>query len=103
MTAKEFLTYLEEHLTNYDLFISKATEAQIEKNKKRPPKKRWDEKKIARSVANLWKSSMQIAYDKIKTSVGRPQEDPYQFWITFMNDNDMLEAINDSIAELEFE
>ncbi len=103
MTFNEFLTYLESNLSNYDLFFIKSEEYQLEKNKKRPPKKRWDEKKINRAIDTMWKSSMQVAYDKVKTEIGVPRFDGYEKWIDFLDEKEMLEAINDSISELEFE
>ncbi|MDT2814323.1 hypothetical protein P7H75_05650 [Vagococcus carniphilus] len=103
MTINEFLEFLEKHLSNYNLFIEKSTEYQLEKNKKRTPKKRWDEKKINRVVNGMWKSSMQVAYDKVKSEVGVPRYDGYEKWTDFIEKNDLLEAINNSISELEFE
>lgn len=103
MTINEFLEFLEKNLMSYDTFIDKATEHQLEKNKKRPPKKRWDEKKIIRSVNTMWKISMQVAYDKVKVEVGMPRYDGYDKWVEFIEKNELLEAINDSISELEFE
>lgn len=103
MTFNEFLTYLESNLSNSDLFFIKSEEYQLEKNKKRPPKKRWDEKKINRAIDTMWKSSMQVAYDKVKTEIGVPRFDGYEKWINFLDEKEMLEAINDSISELEFE
>lgn len=103
MTINEFLEFLENKLANYDLFIEKATEHQLEKNKKRTPKKRWDEKKVNRAVNTMWKSSMQVAYDKVKIEVGMPRYDGFDKWIEFIEKKELLEAINDSISELEFE
>lgn len=103
MTINEFLEYLENNLSSYNLFIDKATEHQLEKNKKRPPKKRWDEKKMNRAVETMWKSSMQVAYDKVKTEIGIPRFDGYERWVEFIGEKELLEAINDSISELEFE
>ena len=103
MTFNEFLSYLESNLSSYDLFFIKAEEYQLEKNKKRTPKKRWDEKKMNRAIDTMWKSSMQVAYDKVKSEVGIPRFDGHEKWVNFLDENDMLEAINDSISELEFE
>ncbi len=103
MTINEFLEFLEINLSSYDLFIEKSTEHQIEKNKKRPPKKKWDEKKMNRAVNTMWKSSMQVAYDKVKSEIGISKFDSYEKWMDFMEKNELLDAINDSISELEFE
>ncbi|MDT2830061.1 hypothetical protein P7H62_14420 [Vagococcus carniphilus] len=103
MTINEFLNFLEKNLISYNIFIEKATEYQLEKNKKRTPKKRWEEKKVNRAINEMWKSSMQVAYEKVKTEIGIPRYDGYEKWIEFIEENDFLEAINDSITELEFE
>lgn len=103
MTLNEFLVYLEKNLSNYDLFIIKAEEYQEGKNKKRPPAKRWNEKKLNKAIVGMWKQSMEVGYNNIKSQIGKIQFDPYDRWVDFMNKNDILESINDSISELEFE
>lgn len=103
MTFNEFIEYLENNLSSYETFCIKAEDYQLDKNKKRPPKKRWNDKKLDRAIISMWKSSMQVAYDKIKAEIGKPKFNGYETWIDFIEKNEMLEAINDSMSELEFE
>ena len=84
MIYTEFKEWLEKNTTGYETFIVKATNYQIEKNKNRPPKKRWDDKKI----------------DKEK---GVPLINGREIWLEFIEEQGLIEFFNDSMAELEFE
>lgn len=103
MTFNEFLDYLEKNLSSYELFLIKAEEYQVGKNKKRPPAKRWNEKKLNKSITVMWKQSMEVGYNNIKSQIGKVQFDAHEKWLEFIVKHDILESINDSISELEFE
>lgn len=102
MTYSEFKEFLEMNATGYSMFIDKASIFQTEKNKSRPPKKRWTEKKIDRAVNEMWKQVTQNAYEQIKSSK-KDAKAGMQSWEEFISEIDFIESFNDGIAELEFE
>ena len=103
MSFKEFLEYLEKNLSSYDTFIIKATDCQNEKNKKRTPKKRFDDKKLNRAVNKMWEDAMMVAYTNVKSAVGNPKFDVYESWMKKIEEHELLDGLNDSISDLEFE
>ncbi|EOL42040.1 hypothetical protein RV11_GL003468 [Enterococcus phoeniculicola] len=103
MQFKEFQEWLETNSTSKEVFLSKWSESQAEKNKKRQPKKRWDEKKVLRSGTEEWKRAVTGAYEKIKAQKGVPKFNGYQIWTDFIDEIGFVEMFDDSINELEFE
>lgn len=101
MTKNELMEYLEQNLSNYTLFLSKALEYQQEKNKRRPSKKRWADEKMERAADNMWKDFASSVYEKVKT--GYKSDTSVSSYPAFIEKNEMLESLNDAIGELEFE
>lgn len=99
MKYKDFLAYLEEHLDGYNAFMEKARVFQDAKNKKRPAKSRWEEKKVASATYEMWKKAMQPLYDNLKCEI---KSDTEWLWVKYIDDHGILETINDGISELEF-
>ena len=99
MKYKEFLDYLEENLEGYHVFMDKAVAYQDEKNKKRPSKNRWDNKRVHRASYDMWRQSMEPLYNNIKHDV---ESDLPTAWISFIDKNNIFETVNDGISELNF-
>ncbi|WP_227003456.1 hypothetical protein [Enterococcus faecium] len=81
----------------------KATNYQIEKNKNRPQKKRWDDKKIDKAVLEMWKQVVTNLYQTIRKEKGVPLINGKEIWLEFIEEQGLIEFFNDSMAELEFE
>lgn len=103
MKFKEFQLLLEEKLSSYELFITKATEYQNEKNKNRPPKKRWDEAKVERAVEGMWKQLAENVYNKVKPDAPVYAANIEEAWDKYMEEKEMYGSLNDTIDELEFD
>ncbi|RRQ85376.1 hypothetical protein [Enterococcus faecium] len=103
MIYTEFKEWLEKNTTGYETFIIKATNYQIEKNKNRPPKKRWDYKKIDKAVLEMWKQVVTNLYQTIRKEKGVPLINGKEIWLEFIEEQGLIEFFNDSMAELEFE
>ena len=102
MMYQDFKDWLEEN-SNYKLFVTKATEYQEDKNKKRAPAKRWNESKIARAVNEMWKNTVTNAYQMIRKEKGIPRINGKQIWLEFIEENNFLEMFNEGIAEMSFD
>ena len=102
MLYPEFKEYLEENTKGYQLFIDKMTENEKEKNKKRPPAKRWNDAKINKVVNELWKQTALNAYNQIRPHVGVPKYNGHQKWVEFMEEHNFIDAFDEGIAEIEF-
>ncbi|MBC1936735.1 hypothetical protein HCA69_10185 [Listeria grandensis] len=103
MTFNEFSVYMSENLTTKDSFYQKAMEFQNEKNKKRPPAKRWKETKLDRAVNAMWQDIMKTMYDKIKPSIKRDTPDLRQAWLDYFVKYSILESMDEALSEIEFE
>lgn len=99
MTYKEFLTYLEDNFDGYAVFMEKATEFQVAKNKKRPAKSRWNEAKVQKAVNEMWTKSMQPLYDNLKREI---KSGISYIWIEYIEQHEVLEGLRDSMADLSF-
>ena len=99
MKYKEFLSYLEKNLTGYHIFISKALQFQHAKNAKRPAKSRWADKKMEKAAGEMWKKAMENLYNNLKKEV---KSDFPSTWISYIEKNEILETVNESINELDF-
>ncbi|WP_430535109.1 hypothetical protein [Listeria rocourtiae] len=103
MTFNEFSAYMSENLASKDGFYQKALEFQNEKNKKRPPAKRWKETKLDRAVNAMWQDIMKTMYDKIKPSIKRDAPDLRQAWLDYFVKYNILESMDEALSEIEFE
>jgi hypothetical protein len=103
MQFKEFQEWLEISSKSKDIFLAKWNDSQIEKNKNRQKKKKWDEKKILKTGLDEWKRAVTGAYEKIKGEKGTPAYNGYQIWLNFMEEMSFIEMFDDSISEIEFD
>ncbi|MBC2327732.1 hypothetical protein [Listeria booriae] len=103
MTFNEFSIYMSENLTSKATFYQKAMEFQNEKNKKRPPAKRWKDVKLERAVNAMWQDIMKTMYDKIKPSIKRDAPDLRQAWLDYFTKYEILDSMDQALAEIEFE
>ncbi|AQY51443.1 hypothetical protein PWEIH_14671 [Listeria weihenstephanensis FSL R9-0317] len=103
MTFNEFSVYMTENLTARESFYEKALEFQNEKNKKRPPAKRWKQVKLDRAVNAMWQGIMKTMYDKIKPSIKRDAPDLRQAWLDYFTKYGILESMDEALSEIEFE
>ncbi|HAP3558623.1 TPA: hypothetical protein IUD88_001218 [Enterococcus faecalis] len=104
MLYHEFREYLEENARHsLELFIEKATEYQLEKNKNRSGKSKWNEAKVQRAIDAMLDRLIDGAYEQIKAQKGVPKYNGRQIWIDFMNEHDFLEMFSDGVSEMEFE
>lgn len=103
MTFNEFTEYMKENLDGYQGFYALALDYQNLKNSRRKEAKRWNEAKIDRAIEQMWKQSMQVLYDQIKSQVDRKAYDPRAAWIEYMEKQDIFGAVNEGLTEIEFE
>lgn len=69
MNLKYFQEHMEAKLPALDSFYDRAINHQLEKDKKRPPKKRWSEAKIERATNDMYKDLINSIYEKVKSIV----------------------------------
>lgn len=104
MQYQEFKDWLEQNTRGYELFLNKAMELQLARNKKRTGKtKKWTDNKMERAVETMWVDIVKNAYEQIKAHKGVPLYNGYQIWLDFIAEIDFVENFDDSMAELDFE
>ncbi|MEB8125265.1 hypothetical protein NGH92_10690 [Staphylococcus succinus] len=103
MNLTEFQAYIEDKLPALDSFYDRAINFQLEKDSRRPPKKRWSEAKIERAANNMYKDLMKGIYEKVKSLVEEREKQPSHVWIDYLEKHEMYEQINESLYEIEFE
>ncbi|GAW63423.1 hypothetical protein FC65_GL000673 [Ligilactobacillus acidipiscis DSM 15836] len=103
MNKKELEEYINNNSRTIEIFSEKALEYQTGKNNDRPKKKRWGEVKISRAVDGMINTFMENVHDKIKTQVKRNEFEPQRSWIDFITKNNVLDELEESVIEMEFE
>lgn len=103
MNLNEFQEHMESNLPALESFYDRAINYQLDKDKRRPPKKRWSEAKIENAANNMYKDLMKSIYEKVKSLVEKKEKKPSNVWIEYLEKNDMYEQINESLYEIEFE
>lgn len=103
MNKKELEQYINDNSRTIEIFSEKALEYQDSKNKNRPRSKRWDEVKISHAVDGMINTFVENMHDKIKTQINRNNPDQTKAWTDFMNLNEVLDSLEESVIEMEFE
>ncbi|PTK88408.1 hypothetical protein [Staphylococcus gallinarum] len=103
MNLKEFQEHIEGRLPALDSFYDRAINYQLDKDKRRPPKKRWSEAKIERAAGNMYKDLIKSIYEKVKSIVEEHEKKPANVWIDYLEKYEMYDQINESLYEIEFE
>ncbi len=103
MTIKEFEAFLDENLPAKQAFMDAALDYQQAKNKRRPAKKRWADEKIEKATERMWNDFAKGAYEKISPNISKQALNPHKEWIQFIEKNEVLEELEQSIYEIEFE
>lgn len=99
MNYREFLQYLEFNLDSYPIFLQKAQQYQQEQNAKRQKRSQWNDEKIKKAAYEMWKKSMETLYNNLKREI---KSDSPPEWTSFIENNNILEMVNDSISEMDF-
>lgn len=103
MNYQDFMEYMQENLTSYTFFMEKAKNFQLEKNKVRAAKAKWNEAKVERATSQMWTQGMDTLYGQLKTQIGIPALNGTQKWIAFIEENEVIENVNEGLSEVEFE
>ena len=103
MNFNYFLEYMEGNLSSYPIFMKKAKEYQLLKNKGRSGKAKWNDARVEKETSQMWFNAMHALHEKIKSEVGMPVINPKQKWLEFMEKHNLTESVNDGLSEIEFE
>ena len=100
MDKEELLEYLKINSGVKDKFMKKALDYQNEKNQKRPSAKRWNETKVERATDKMFNTVLDNIFDKLKSAI---KSSDNKKWIMFIEENNVLEDLEDSMGEITFE
>lgn len=100
MDKEELLEYIETNSGVKDKFMEKALDYQNGKNHKRPFAKRWNETKVERAADKMFNTVLDNIFDKLKPAI---KSSDNKKWIMFIEENNVLEDLEDSMGEISFE
>lgn len=103
MNKNELLEYIETNSAVITIFKDKVRTAQKVKNKKRQPAKRWNEAKIERTVDKITDEFINNVYDKLAKGVKANRRTTKQQWITFIEEHEILDELEESVIMISFE
>ena len=103
MDSMEFKQFLQDNSTVVNDFRDSALTYQQEKNLGRPRGKRFDDERIEKETDVMVAMFVVNVYNKLKSSIKVNPYSPYESWTKFIEQNNVLEDLDDSVAEMEFE
>ncbi|UVH25119.1 hypothetical protein NJN40_14490 (plasmid) [Lacticaseibacillus paracasei] len=103
MDREEFETYLNANSRVVAIFRSHALAYQHSKNRQRATGKRWSETAVASAVDKMVGQFVDNVYDKIKTSIKESKLQPYDSWVNFIESNEVLDNIEETVSEIAFD
>lgn len=103
MLYYEFKEWLEENVTGLKVLATKSLDYELEKNKARSGKAKWNDAKVQKAADDAYKRAITNAYDQIRAKKGVPKYNREQVWIDFMEEVNFIEMFNESVDEVEFE
>ncbi|UWP78105.1 hypothetical protein KZR06_15195 (plasmid) [Lacticaseibacillus paracasei] len=103
MDCEEFETYLNANSRVVAIFRSQALTYQHSINRQRSASKRWSETVVASAVDKMVSQFIDNVYDNLKTNIKENKFQPYESWVRFIETNEVLDSLEDSVGELEFE
>ena len=101
MNKNELLEYIDTNSTAITIFKDKVRAEQEAKNKKRQPAKRWNETNIERVVDKFTDDFISNVYDKLYKAVKANRNTPTQRWIAFIETNEILDDLEESVSMME--
>ena len=101
MNKNELLEYIDSNSTTIAIFKDKVRTEQKAKNKKRQPAKRWNEAKIERTVDKFTDDFISNVYDKLYKGVKANRNTPRNKWIEFIETNEILDSLEESVSMME--
>ncbi|WP_323708351.1 hypothetical protein P3U10_04315 [Mammaliicoccus sciuri] len=103
MDYKTFKEHMNDKLESLDSFYNKVTEFQLDKNKSRAKKSRWNDAKVQRAIDNMYEDLFKNIYEKIKAQVENNGKKTDAQWIEYMEKNEVYENLDQSIYDIEIE
>ena len=101
MNKNELLEYIDANSSVITTFKDKVRDDLNAKNKKRQPAKRWNDARIERQVDKLTDTFIDNIYDKLYRGMKATKITPREQWISFIDENEILDSLEESISMLE--
>lgn len=102
MNEEQLQEYVADNSQVETIFMRKAVDYLNGKNKKRQPAKKWNDARIQRQTEKMYSQVVEDLYNKLHTQVKANRFTPAETWIKFINENDVLDGLEESMVELEF-
>lgn len=103
MNKEELLEYINNNSNIIASFKDKVRADQQAKNKKRQPAKRWNDARIERQVDKFTDEFINNVYDKLSRAIKANNHTPEERWIKFIEDNEILDELEESVSMIDFE
>lgn len=103
MLYHEFKEWLEENASGIKIFAKKALDYELEKNKNRTGKSKWNDARVKKAANEHYNRAITGAYDQIKAQKGVPKYNGRNIWLEFIEESNFIELFNEGVDEMEFE
>ena len=103
MDREELETYLNANSRVVAIFRSQALAYQHRKNRQRAASKRWSKTAVASDIDKMVSQFIDNLYDKLKTNIKENKFQPYDSWVNFIESNEVLDNLEETVSEIEFD
>lgn len=103
MNKEELLEYIDNNSTAIANFKDKVRADQQVKSKRRQPAKRWNDARIERQVDKFTNEFIANIHDKLSKALKANNHTPKEKWIKFIEENELLDDLEDSVSMIDFE
>lgn len=103
MNKEELFEYIDANSTTITNFKNKVRANYQTKNKKRQPAKRWNDAKIERQVDKFTNEFISNIYEKLSKAIKANNHTPAEKWIKFIEENELLDDLEESVGMIDFE
>ena len=101
MNKQEFETYLNEHCSALSKFQARALDYLANKNQNRTKSARWNDAKVQRAADAMYDTFLDGIYTKLRNAIKNKYD--HQAWLDYIEKYELLEQLEESVLEIEFE
>lgn len=103
MNVDELLVYLEDNSTALTTFKEKAVAYQEELNQERLMAQRWSEEMVERAAEKMVQEYVEKIYLMLDQKITTSGNQPANVWREFIQNQNIIEQLEESVTEIEFE
>lgn len=103
MLTEELRDYIETHCNAIKIFGTSALELELDKDSRRASGKKFSAEHIQKDTDLMTATFVTSIYNKLRLEVEKKHHKSYDEWVAFIEGNGVLDDLEESVDEMEFE